>query len=195
MLHLLTEEHRKKVVREYKKRVTIVFLFGIFFIVLTGMVFTLPTFLISYSNYSTRATEKEVLQKELASVNDEASAQSVKESAVLIDTLHTFSSDISHLYIIEQIIKSRPSTVSVTNFIFTPGDNGSMTVDIAGVSNSRRELVAFSDSLKSNSFFESINIPLSNFAKDKNVRFSVKLTINRKTDDSTGVATTTLLQQ
>lgn len=189
MLHLLTEEHRKKVVREYKKRVTIVFLFGICFIVLTGMVFTLPTFLISYSNYSTRVTEKQNIEKELASVSNESSAQSVKESSILVDTLNTYKNDVSNIYVIDQILMSKPVSVSVTNFIFTPEEGTNLTVDIAGVSNSRKDLVAFSESLKKNTFFDSVNIPLSNFAKDKNVKFSVKLHISTTTVAS--VATTT----
>ena len=149
------------------------------------MVFTLPTFLMSYTNYSTRVQEKESLQKELSSLNDESSAQNAKETSLLIDTIQTFNQDKSYIYVIDQILQSKPVGVSVKNFIFTPDTENKLVVDIAGVANTRKDLVSFSDSLKANSFFDSAIIPLSNFAKDKNITFTVKMTISTTTTVTT----------
>jgi len=75
MLHLLTEEHRQKVVREYRKRVLVVFFLGLLSVSLVSFVFILPTFFMSYGRYSDFQLKTKTLDVEL--VKNEPMALSI----------------------------------------------------------------------------------------------------------------------
>jgi len=57
------------------------------------------------------------------------------------------------------------------------------TVNVAGVSVSRSALVTFRDALEGHELFESVELPLSNLAKDKDVPFSIVIVISNEDID------------
>jgi hypothetical protein len=85
----------------------------------------------------------------------------------------------------ERILKSKPKGVTINRFIYTPNvsvgvTNEPTTVDLSGIANTRAELLKFNDSLKMDKAFKSVNIPLSSFAKDRAIEYSVKLIISNQ---------------
>lgn len=177
MLHLLTEEHREKVTREYKKRVIIVFLLGIFVVMLISSAFLLPIFFTSYGRYSEVSIQKDSLDNQ-AIKTDESSSLSVKNMIASLDAVHTFDSQKSISGIVANIVKSKPSGVQLKGMVFSPVDDSSVTVDIAGRASTRNSLVSFNEKLKQNQTFSQVLVPLSSFAKEKDIDFSMKLFVS-----------------
>ena len=194
MLHLLTEEHREKVAREYKKRVTIVFLLGVFIIVLITSAFLIPIYITSHGRYSEISLRKDTLDRQAVKAGDDSS-QSVKDMIASLQALHTFDSQKSLSGIVLNIVKARPSGIQIKGMVFSPADDSSVTVDIAGLALTRNSLVSFNENLKQNQVFSQVLVPLSSFAKEKNIDFSMKLLVGSSsvvaldtTDASTDVA-------
>lgn len=185
MLHLLTEEHRQKVVSEYKKRVLGVLFIGIFFVFVVSSVFILPTFFLSYGRYSDVKSKAQFLDAELSLKEDPSSSESIKSITSSIEALRMFDNKKSVYSILEGLIKEKPAGIQIKNIIFTPSmsqDNiETMTVDIAGRSETRRSLVLFDQNLKSSPVFSNVVVPLASFAKEKNIDFSMKLTVSSST--------------
>jgi hypothetical protein len=53
-------------------------------------------------------------------------------------------------------------------------------------------LAGFNDSLKKDKVFKSVFIPISSFAKDKDIQFTVKLTVSRDSSDWTSLGSEAL---
>lgn len=181
MLHLLTEEHRKKVVTEYRKRVVIVSLLGLVCVCVISAIFILPTYFLSYGKYVTVQTEMKELDSELAIKEESGSMESIKNVTLSIEALKIFEKTRNPSVILDNIVREKPSGVQIKNFVFTPGEAAAMTVDLAGRSDTRKSLVQFDQKLKDNSIFDDVIIPLGNFAKEKNIDFSMKLIVSTST--------------
>lgn len=194
MLHLLTEEHRQKVVREYRKRVLVVFFIGLFFVSAVSAIFIMPTFFLSYNRYSDVKTKTQILDSELSLKEDSSSSENIKNITTSIEALRMFDDKRSAYKILEELMKERPSGIQIKNIIFTPSksesDMETMTIDIAGKSDTRKSLVSFDQNLKSNPLFTEVVVPLGSFAKEKNIDFSMKLIVSTTTRMSESVSTT-----
>ncbi|MBP6974376.1 MAG: hypothetical protein KBB54_00335 [Candidatus Pacebacteria bacterium] len=180
MLHLLTEEHRQKVVREYRKRVLVLFCLGLFFVSIAGAVCILPTFFTSYGRYSDFQNKKQALELELSTKEDVSSSESVRSIALSIQTLKMFDEKKIVSPLIEDIINGKPEGVRLKNMIFTSGEGSAMTIDIAGRASTRKSLVTLNQQLKAVTSFESVSIPLGSFAKEKDIDFSIKIVVKEK---------------
>lgn len=181
MLHLLTEEHRKKVVTEYRKRVTITLLLGLLCVCVISSVFILPTYFLSHGKYASVVIQDEALDSELAIKEENGSSESIKNVTLSIEALKIFEQVKNPSVILDNVVRSKPAGVQLRNFIFTPGEGAAMTVDIAGNADTRKSLVQFNQRLKNNSVFDDVVIPLSDFAKEKNINFSLKLIVSTST--------------
>lgn len=181
MLHLLTEEHRQKVIREYRKRVLVVFFLGLFCVSLVSLVFILPTFILSYGRYSDFQLKTKTLDAELVKNEDQGSSENIKSVTTSMDALRMFDSKKEMYPLISGLIQAVASGIQVKNIIFTPNETEGVIIDLAGKADTRKSLVAFDQKLKSNSLFSEIIIPLGSFAKEKNIDFSMKIIVSTTT--------------
>lgn len=194
MLHLLTEEHRKKVVTEYKKRIVIVLLLGLSVVSVLGALFFSPTFFLSHGKYSTVLTEKKALDSELAIKEEEGSSESIKNVILSIEALRMFEKVTNPSVILDNIVRGKPNGVQIRGLVFTPGEATAMTVDLVGRADTRKSLVQFDQKLKANPVFDQVIIPLGNFAKEKNIDFSIKIIVSTSTVFSLTVDTASTTQ-
>lgn len=181
MLHLLTEEHRQKVIKEYRKRVLVVFFLGLFFVSVVGAIFIMPTFFLSYSRYSDFKNKEASLDSELKRIENAGSSDSVKETALTMEALKMFSNKKDIAILIENLTKEKSQGVQIKNLIFTPGETNTVVIDIAGRADTRRSLVTFEQNLKGNDLFDDVIVPIGSFAKEKNIDFSMKLFVSTST--------------
>jgi hypothetical protein len=181
MLHLLTEEHRQKVVREYRKRVLVVFFLGLLGVSLVSLVFILPTFFMSYGRYSNFQLKIKTLDVELVKNEGQSSSENIKSVSSSIDALRLFDSKKEIYPLISGLIQEIVTGIQIKNIIFTPNNTEGMVIDLAGKADTRRSLVAFDQKLKSSALFSEIIIPLGSFAKEKNIDFSMKIIVSTST--------------
>lgn len=185
MLHLLTEEHRQKVVREYRKRVLVVLFLGLLSASVVSLVFILPTFFLSYGRYSDFQSKTKALDAELVTNEDPGSSENIKSVTTSIDALRTFNSKKEIYPLISGLIEGVASGIQIKNIIFTPNEVEGMVIDLSGKADTRKNLVAFDQKLKSNALFSEIIIPLGSFAKEKNIDFSMKVIVSTTTPTQT----------
>lgn len=188
MLHLLTEEHRQKVVREYRKRVLVVFFLGLLSVAFVSLVFIFPTFFMSYGRYSDFQLKTKTLDSELVKNEGQGSSENIKSVAISIDALRLFDSKREIYPLVSGLIQGVVPGIQIKNIIFTPNDTEGMIIDLAGKADTRKSLVAFDQKLKSSDLFSEIIIPLGSFAKEKNIDFSMKIIVSTITP----VATTSI---
>lgn len=72
---------------------------------------------------------------------------------------------------------SVPDVVMIKNYTFTRSETGLAQIKVDGTALTRRELITFRDKLNEQPLIEKVDLPISNLAKDKDITFSLTLTI------------------
>jgi hypothetical protein len=178
MLHLLPESHKKKIISEYKRRFFIVFLLGIVSIVVISAVFAIPSYIISFARYSDISYQKDIVDKEFAGIQKEDSSKDVKEILDMVSVIKNNASDIIPTGAIEQILSKTNAGITIKNISYTPSDDTSVVVDISGRSDTRQNLADFVETLQKTENFSGVELPVSSFARDRDINFSLKIMIS-----------------
>jgi hypothetical protein len=71
----------------------------------------------------------------------------------------------------------KTNSIKINQFSFSPNSTSTETINLQGVSATRDSLVNFKKSLDESGLFKSIDLPVSNFTKDKNISFNMTLTV------------------
>ena len=72
------------------------------------------------------------------------------------------------------IVSTKTDTVSLTRFSFAKASEGKRYADINGISKDRATLLAFVRALERSGLFEKVEVPISNFAEDTDIEFSIR---------------------
>lgn len=177
MLNLLPEEQKKKVTQEYSKRIWIVLCFGVIAVVAVSATFLIPVYVMAYGTYADFLNQKKELDSRIAASERDTSAESVRDISGAIRILKQYNVATPPTKLIESVVKNRAPGVRIVHISYTPSQNDPVAIDISGRATTRTALVNFSDKLKANPDFSSVSIPISNFAKEKNIDFTAKLIV------------------
>jgi hypothetical protein len=174
MFKLLTEEVRKKVAHEYAYRRAVVVVVALVIILIVAMVGLFPADVLS------RARKQEITERLRIIGNLELKKSEIDLKAWLtsinlkLNTLNPkLDVDRPSVYI-EQVLEKRVAGIKLTNLSWVKSDNKS-TISISGIANDRQTLIAFENSLNASGYFDTVSLPISNLARDKNINFQVKL--------------------
>lgn len=179
MFNLLPIQIKQEVKSEYSlRRLTIILVF-ILGLQASFLIFLFPTWLISLYN------EKEVvLQSEQAS--QVVSEGGVVQDGDIIKTLNTKLTVLNKVLeypkiqtYLDVILSKKTRSISITQVSYALKDATSANMSVSGVSLSRESLVSFVKSLEETKAFKSVDLPISNLAKDKNIDFTINLVIGK----------------
>lgn len=174
MINLIPPSAKKSITFEYWKRVIAVWLclFSMALIILA--VFLLPTHIALRSQISfledsvnegvVRVSSYDISATELVATSNRAKSllenMSTNTPSLLITLLKLYAG----------------SNVMLNNFQFTKLEsNPSLT--LAGVAATRQDLATFRDAVSADTRFVAVNLPISNLIKDKDLLFSMEITL------------------
>jgi hypothetical protein len=178
MINLIPPSAKKSITYEYWKRVIAVW-FGLFstaFIILT--VFLLPTHILLRS-------EIEYLEETVSAGVDRVSNYDISatelitastQARLLLD--NQASNTPSDL--ITVLLDYAGSNVALNNFQFVKLTT-TPTITLAGIADSRQDLAQFRDVVAADVRFANVDLPISNLIKDKDLLFSMEITLATST--------------
>jgi hypothetical protein len=178
MINLIPPSAKKSIAFEYWKRVITVWfcLFSSALVILS--VFLLPTYIALQSQISfledkvssglDRVSDYDITATELITAN--------KQAALLLDNNATNTPSS----LVKILNTYAGNGVSINNFQFTKLDSTPGLV-LAGVASTRQELARFRDEITQDSRFATVNLPISNLIKDKDLIFSMEISIATST--------------
>ena len=180
MINLIPATAKASLIKEYWMRAATVWFFLWSVAVLLGMFILIPSYVLTHSQVTAyqdsadSATEKianyETVSKELSRAG--VWAKMVKDNFALTST----SQYIALFRSLER------DGIAISNISISRGDSGVEPIIVAGTADNRQALAAFRDNLVAHEVIESVDLPLSNLAKDKDIPFEVTVTIdNTKT--------------
>lgn len=170
MFTLLSEQHKKFLLKQYRLRLLgVIMLFGSA-LCIAGAAMLLPSYVTLYLEH---ARLEEETENALVQINK-------KNSQGLSTTLEDIKSMVALVGLEEtQIYKAirlisikRPFGVSITSLDYTHKGDGS-AISFQGIASSRSALLAFQKELQNEKIFEIVDLPISNLAKDTDVKYSI----------------------
>ncbi len=178
MINLIPAEAKKHLVREYWMRTITVWFFLWSFAIALGVAVLVPSYVLinlqvnAYSSSAQSADEK--------NANFESVAKELERAS---KTAASLSDHFSHPPMTEylSILKEfESSDISVTQIALTRDGNEAGPVKMTGVAQDRQALAAFRTRMLESDYIESVDFPISNLAKDKQIPFEMTVTMVKK---------------
>jgi hypothetical protein len=179
MANLITEKQKRTITADYFIRLFTVILFLISILGLFLLAYVIPYY-ISLVEKDIRVAEqfKSVINAE----NKENTGESV--SRVVSQTLDELKAVEIHTKdaflpstIFRRIIENRNFNIKINKISYTLMKKGQGQITVVGLSKNREGLVAFIEDLKSKGEFADVESPVSDFAKDSDIAFTLNIKI------------------
>ncbi len=177
MMNLLPQENQKKVKKEYLLRLYSVILLLLIFTLVIAFTLFLPY----YISIKKELSDKKDYLSVLVDNNINATSgmlEIVEDTKRKIDILVGKKDERLGVYsdIIAPIVDKR-GAVLITGITYEESTEERFYVRLSGISLSREDLRTFIKALEKEDLFIEVNAPISNFVKDKDIRFSLDVKI------------------
>lgn len=177
MINLIPNEEKKKVFKDFYLRFV-----AVFFIMLgASLVFAsaaiLPAYFTSSIEESLISARLKTQQNEPISLPDQntlAVIKDLKGKLALIEENKKNNFIFSQKVINEIILKKTPS-IKITQISYRNDPESGKSIDISGVASSREALLAFRRALEDDPSFSKVELPISNFVRESNIKFSLSI--------------------
>ena len=178
MANLITEKQKKSVRADYLVRLSS--------LALVVPISLLGIFLLAYivPYYFSVSEKDQKVAEQFNSVINVENKENVGESAnrVVGQTLEEMKAvelyaqgGLIPSHYINKIIENKNSDISITKLSLIDAKNNQGQFMVSGLAKSREGLVNFIATLKSKAGFASVESPVSNFAKDQNIAFTINI--------------------
>ena len=178
MFNLLPKAEKEAIRREYRTRLAIVVLWCSFTTLIVASILLIPSLLLSFEKEKVATQRFETLSR---SVGDEHAA----EFDTVLLAAKTRLSFLSHappktfLYeLMTRVVSLKPPRLSLSNFSLTSTTDGKRNLTVQGIAENRATLLSFEQALERSGAFEKVTVPISNFAKDTNIEFSIQAQVS-----------------
>ena len=178
MINLIPNEEKKRKVQDFFFRLSVVLFAMLGFSFLIASISILPAYFISLEKKNFANTKLELQQNELLPVPDRETLNLVKDldnKLSLIEKHRENQYLVSQKIINEMMLEKMPD-IKITEIFYQDSQAQGKTISIKGTAPSRERLLLFRKILEDNSSFQKVNLPVSNFVKGINIRFSLNLT-------------------
>ena len=175
MINLIPPEGKKKISREYWLRVAAVWMLLIW-ITLVVFIFELLPSLV-FVNALKNTMSEQFDQAMAASAAYEETEQLVRETNALIDHLDTVGAELFYSELLHELDNVARDHADISSFEFVTLDGEIETIVLSGIASTRTSLANFRDSLEAHPRFHSIDLPISNLAKESDIVFSISVSL------------------
>ncbi len=176
MFTLLPESEKKNIMREYNTRRAVVICAFIFVLGVVASVSLFPSYLLSSARV--KEVETQLSRVRESAILNEADAldKTVSQTSKKIESLQFATSTVFVENLFEDIVSRRGDSIRIRGFQYKrSAGKDSGVVSISGIARDRESLLQFTKSLEENPYFDQINLPVSNFARDKNAEFTIEV--------------------
>ncbi len=183
MINLLPPGDKTEIKKEYLARFAAVLAFALFFSLIIAIVFLLPSLFLVNSqaqNYGRQVS----LSKQRLALSEAAGAisavQELNAKLKIFDGRRNDSAGVTE--VIGKIIGGAPRGIKLNAFSYgarTAKKGHERSVSVRGAASSRKKLLQFMDGLKNDPAFEDVKSPPSNLLKERNIDFSILITLKK----------------
>lgn len=177
MINLIPNQEKKRMIRGFYYRLTILFLVMLSFSLLIAICALLPSYF--FSNYKSNvANQKLEMQKSkpVPLFNQETSAliKDLNTKLNLIENAKKNNFSVSEK-VIKAIVLKKISSIKINQILYENNSASGKKISIHGTAPSREVLLLFRQALEDDTSFKSVDLPISNFVKGFNIQFYLTL--------------------
>ena len=181
MINLLPTEEKKKLRVQYALRIWATFFCVLFLLGLSAIALLTPAFILSLFKENISKDKIENLQKRENFNLDKETENYILDMNTKIDTILPFvNNKLEASDIFREILVNKDQNIKINTFSYSIGKDGIIIVQIKGISNTRESLIKFLKKLDTQNMFAKIDLPVSNFVKNKNLEFDFNLKVINK---------------
>ena len=171
--NLIPEDQKKKIRTEYKLRRAGVAMFFLLATILIAAVFQVPFYVFSQVNYRDLSEEIKIYKKNSEGRENFSvvAVEDIKEKSKF-SALDKSSIPIHTLF---QAIISERLDIKIQELTYGKGADEKVIINVSGIAKGRESLTSFSKRIQENPLFSEVELPISNFTKDKDIDFSLKI--------------------
>lgn len=175
MINLIPADAKKHLVREYWIRSVTVWFFLWTFVLVLGIALLVPSFVLlnlqvkAYSDSAETADEK--------NANFEAVAKELEQASKTAAALGEYFSYTPMTAYIELLRGFESSAVSITQVGLERTGTEIGLVTLTGIAEDRQALAAFRNRMLEHELIETVDLPISNLAKDRQIPFELTITM------------------
>ncbi len=178
MINLIPNEEKKKKVKDFYFRFTVVFFTTIGFSMIVASTLLLPSYFISSVKKNIINTKLELQKQEPVPTLD---SETLKALSDLNEKLNLAEKNNKEKYIVSthvvnEVILKKMFDIKITRIAYSNAVNIGKIITVNGVAVSRERLLLFRKALEDDPAFSKVNLPISNFIKGSNIQFSLTLT-------------------
>lgn len=179
MANLVTKKQKVFLKKEYIIRIISVILFMLALLGVFMLAYVLPYY---FSLSQKILFVDNQLNSAIATENKENIGESVlrivnrtNSELRMVDFYKNNKLVVSDIFL--QIIDSKNSSIQLNRLAFTKGNQTEKHFIVVGTAKNRAGLVAFVDSLKSQTNFLAVDSPISDFARESDISFTISITV------------------
>lgn len=180
MINLIPPHAHKGVVTEYWLRVFEVWLLLLGSALLIVAVLHLPVYVLlnkQKNTYAVEAAEAQALSLDLNSTQT-----TIKRTNEIARLLVQQDSSIPFTTYIERLENLTDPQISISEVTLTREDTGQVTsIQLTGMASTRQALADYRRTIEADDLFDTVELPISNLAKDEDILFSVRITPSNPT--------------
>lgn len=177
MINILPEQQKSVLKKEYEYRRAVVFFGLVTFALVVSLILLFPSYFLT----NMRAQEVSAqLEKVRTDLNSQLPPGEIVDGLISAarhaQDLKPFSQSLS-IYDLIKILESRPDSIKINQITFSDKAEVGPEISVSGLARDRESLIGFGRVLEERVEFESVDIPVSNFVKETNIEFSLRIDV------------------
>jgi hypothetical protein len=178
LTNLLSPDRRRLITRDYVLRVCVVIAVLITILMLAASALLIPAYVFLNGSVNTKKTSLAHIETTLSSAEGEELSTRLATLAANAETLTTLSDSASLSTTIRDILSvSRPGVTLSGLSLTRSKDKSPGTAIVTGLSATRDALRNYQLALQGSQFALSASLPVSAYAKDSNIAFTITITL------------------
>lgn len=177
MINLIPNQEKKKKVKDFYFRLSIIFFLALGICILFASVSILPSYFISSVNKNLANIKLEMQKKEPILLIDQNFLTIIEDLNKKLDLIENVQKNkyLVSEKVINQIVLRKMSDIKINQISYENNLPGGKTISIHGIAPSRERLLLFRRALEDDVSFKKIDLPISNFTKGSNIEFYLNI--------------------
>ncbi|MCX6751391.1 MAG: hypothetical protein NT161_01325 [Candidatus Nomurabacteria bacterium] len=179
MINLIPNEEKKKMSKDFYFRLITVFFAMLGISLLVASIAILPSYFLSSAEENAINTKLELQNNETIPLPDQNTLMAIKDLKNKLSQIENIQKTLVNVndfkQVINEIIFKKTSNIKITAIFYKKDPQAGEEIKISGLASSREVLLSFRRALEDDIAFSKIDLPISNFVKGSNIKFSLSL--------------------
>jgi len=177
MFNLVPDIVKDNLLKDYKHRRIVVWLFGLLVYVVMLLIFLLPTYAYIFFEEKNTLADTMRIKNSLQLKEADQVVGTIKETNEQLRALAISGNLVDPLLTLEKVGEAKNSFIHVNEIEYREDTASTSVIVLKGIADKRDALRGFVTKLESTEGFFDVVLPVSNFADDKDIEFSISIKI------------------